>query len=69
MASWRVHAHTLKWFVSEQAEAAMQKDRADALERERDMLLKQLSDLRDKLAKALSALEEVKGMLAHMVPR
>ncbi len=47
----------------------MQKERADALERERDALLKQLTDLRDRLAKALSDLEEVRGMLEHMVPR
>jgi hypothetical protein len=33
------------------------------------MLAKQLADLRERLAKALSELEELRSTLEHMVPR
>jgi hypothetical protein len=52
-----------------QTEAEFQKSRADALQLERDALTKQVADLREKLAKALSDLDEIKSTLEHLVPR
>ena len=53
----------------QQAEAEAQRNRADALERERDMLAKQLADLRERLAKALRELDEARAAMENMVPR
>jgi molecular chaperone GrpE (heat shock protein) len=52
-----------------QAEIEAQRNRADALEREKESLAKQLNDTRDQLEKALSELAEAKRTLERMVPR
>ena len=46
-----------------------QRGRADALQLEKDALSKQMADLREKLAKALSELEEANTAMEHMVHR
>jgi hypothetical protein len=52
-----------------QAGTELQRDRADALELEKDTLRQQTADLRDKMSKAQSELDELKSTMENMVPR
>ncbi len=56
-------------YIYIQAEIEAQRARADSLERERDAVAHQLAELKEKLAKALADIEELKGTLEVMVPR
>jgi uncharacterized coiled-coil DUF342 family protein len=52
-----------------QAEIEALRGRAEGLENEKEMLIRQLAELREKLAKALGEADELRGTLEHMVPR
>jgi hypothetical protein len=55
--------------VHTQAETAEQRDRADALELEKDVLKRQIADLRDKMNKTQNELDDLKREMENMVPR
>jgi hypothetical protein len=55
--------------VHTQSDAGAQRNRAEALAQERDALKQQMADLRDKLSKTQSELDDLKSAMENMVPR